>query len=69
MAKLHVESDDLKILARRREIKVNERRKMLRMPKGAVVGLKTWGRIYFLTHHRGWTLIVVKKHRRGTVND
>ena len=58
MAKIHVESNDLKILARGK-VKVNEKRKMLRMSRGAVAGLKTRGRIDFLTNHRGWTLVTV----------
>ena len=68
MARIHVESNDLKILARGM-VRVNEKRKMLRMSRGAVVGLKTRGRIDFLTNHRGWTLVMVKKHRQGTVNE
>ena len=54
---MHVESADLKILARMGKVKVDAERKVLRMSKGLVVGLKTWGRIDFLTHHRGWVLV------------
>ena len=54
---MHVESKDLEILARTGKVKADAGRKVLRMSKGLVVGLKTWGRIDFLTHHRGWVLV------------
>ena len=57
--KMHVESNDLTILARGGQVKADAGRKVLRMSKGAVAGLKTWGRIDFLTHHRGWSLVMV----------
>lgn len=57
MAKKHVEGDDVKILARVGRVKVNEEKETLRMSKGAVIGIKTWGRIDFLTNHRGWSLV------------
>lgn len=63
---MHVESDDLKILARIGKVKVDAGRKVLRMSKGLIVGLKTWGRIDFLTQHRGWVLVTVKS-RQDTV--
>ena len=56
---MHVESNDLTILARGGKVKADAGRKVLRMSKGAVAGLKTWGRIDFLTHHRGWSLVMV----------
>ena len=57
MAKKHDESDDVRILARIGRVKVNEGKKTLRMSKGAFIGIRTWGRIDFLTNHRGWTLV------------
>ena len=63
---MHVEGDDQKILARIGKVKVDAGRKVLRMSKGLIVGLKTWGRIDFLTHRRGWVLVTVKS-RQDTV--
>ena len=57
MAKKHDESDDVRILARTGRVKLNEEKKTLRMSKDAVVGIRTWGRIDFLTNHRGWSLV------------
>ena len=54
---MHVESKDLEILARTGKVKADAGRKVLHLSKGLVVGLKTWGRIDFLTHHRGWVLV------------
>ena len=57
MAKKHVEEDDAKILDRTGRVSVDEEKKMLRMSKDAVIGIKAWGRIDFLTNHQGWTLV------------
>ena len=57
MAKKHEEGKDVEILARIGRVRVNEEKKTLRMSKDAVIGIKTWGRIDFLTNHRGWTLV------------
>lgn len=57
MPKKHVEGDDVRILTRVGRVKVNEEKKTLRMSKDAVVGIRTWGRIDFLTNHRGWSLV------------
>ena len=57
MAKKHVEGDDVRALARAGRVKVNEEKKTLRMSKDAVIGIRTWGRIDFLTNHRGWSLV------------
>ena len=59
MAKRHDEEDDLKILCRDGRFKVDTVRKILRMSKGTDVGIKTWGRIDFLTHYKGYSLITV----------
>lgn len=37
--------------------RVNSERKTLHVSKGAVVGIKMWGKIDYLTHYRGWTLV------------
>ena len=39
-----------------RVCKVNVPAKSLQMPKRAIVGIKMWGKIDFLTHYCGWTL-------------
>ena len=57
MGQKHDESNDVDILIRVGRIKVNKEKKILRMSKGTDVGIRTWGRIDFLTHYRGWTLI------------
>lgn len=57
MAKKHDESNDVDILIRVGRVKVNKEKKVLRMSKGTDVGIRTWGRIDFLTHYRGWALI------------
>jgi hypothetical protein len=57
MEERHQESNDIKFLARMGKVRINEEEKTIRMPKGAVKGIKTWGRIDFLCNHRGWTLI------------
>ena len=68
MMKIHVESNDQAILTRLGKVKVNVRRKMLRLSKGAVIGLKTIGRIDFLTNHQGWTL-VEPEEQQGSVKE
>ena len=57
MAKKHDESNDVDILIRVGRVKVNEEKKKLRVSKDALIGIRTWGRIDFLTNHRGWTLV------------
>lgn len=57
MAKKHEEGNDLRVLDRGGKVRISEGSKTLRVSKGAVIGIKTWGRIDFLTHHRGWTLV------------
>ena len=57
MAKKHEEGNDVEILARVGRVRVKEETKTLRMSKDAVIGIRTWGRIDFLTNHRGWTLV------------
>ena len=57
MSRNHEEGSDMRILARTGRVQVDERMKSLRMSKDALVGIRTWGRIDFLTNHRGWTLV------------
>ena len=57
MSKKHDEAIDEKILDRSGRVKVDGKKKTLRMSKDAFAGIRTWGRIDFLTNHRGWTLV------------
>ena len=51
----HDESGALKSFAR--VGKIDAARKTLTLPKGATVGIKTWGKVDFLTHYCGWSLV------------
>lgn len=55
MAKRHDESKDLQSFTR--VGRVSSERKTLHVSKGAIVGIKMWGKIDYLTHYRGWTLV------------
>lgn len=55
MGKNHDESKDLRSFARVGRVNAGER--TLILSKDAAVGIKTWGRIDFLTHFCGWTLV------------
>lgn len=50
----HDENKDLRSFARVGRANAGE--KKLYLSKDAVVGIKTWGRIDFLTHYCGWKL-------------
>lgn len=54
MAKRHNQDNAVKSVAR--ICKVNVPAKSLLVSKGAIIGIKTWGKIDFLTHYCGWTL-------------
>ena len=43
MKKTHVENNDVQSLARNGRVGVNADKKMLRVSKNAVIGIKTWG--------------------------
>ena len=55
MAKKHDESGALKSFAR--VGRIDAARKVLTLPEGANAGIKTWGKIDYLTNHCGWTLV------------
>ena len=55
MAKRHDENKDLKSFSR--VGKINYSDKTLRASKSAIIGIRLWGRIDFLTHYCGWTFI------------
>ena len=57
MKKTHVENNDVQILARMGRVGVNADKKMLRVSKNAVIGIKTWGKIDYLVNHRGWSMV------------
>ena len=52
MAKKHDEKKDLKCVSRVAEITGNH----IIIPKNAVIGIHTWGRIDFLVHYCGYVL-------------
>ena len=52
MAKKHDEKKDLKCVSRVSEINGNH----IIIPKNAVIGIHTWGRIDFLVHYCGYVL-------------
>ena len=52
MAKKHDERKDLKCVSRVAEINGNH----IIIPKNAVIGIHTWGRIDFLVHYCGYVL-------------
>jgi len=54
MTKKHEEVGDREILARSGRVKVDEDHKTLHLSKNAFAGIRTWGRIDFLTNHQGW---------------
>ena len=56
MKKTHVENNDVQSLARNGRVGVNADKKMLRVSKNAVIGIKTWGKNDYLVNHRGWAM-------------
>lgn len=54
MAK-HDENKDLRLISR--IAKVNYADKTIQASKDTVIGIRTWGRIDYLTHYCGWTFI------------
>ena len=53
MAKRHSEDKAVRSVAR--VCKVDAKAKTLQVSKGAIIGIKTWGKMDFLTHYCGWT--------------
>ena len=52
MSKKHDENKDLRLISR--IAKINYYDKTIQAPKSAIIGIKTWGRIDYLTHYCGW---------------
>lgn len=55
MSKKHDENKDLRLVSR--IARIDNSNKTIQAPKSAIIGNTTWGRIDFLTHYCGWTLI------------
>lgn len=55
MKRNHDESKDLRSFSK--VGRVNRGDKTLRTPKGSLIGIKMWGKIDFLIHYCGWTLV------------
>ena len=55
MNKKHDENKDLRLISR--IAKIDYSTKTIQAPKTAIIGIKSWGRIDFLTHYCGWHFI------------
>ena len=55
MSKKHDENKDLRLVSR--IAKIDYSNKSIQAPKSAIIGIRTWGRIDYLTHYCGWTFI------------
>ena len=55
MAKKHDENKDLRLVSR--IAKIDYSNKTIQASKSAIIGIKTLGRIDFLTHYCGWFFI------------
>ena len=55
MNKKHDENKDLRLISR--IAKIDYSTKTIQTPKTAIIGIKSWGRIDFLTHYCGWHFI------------
>lgn len=53
--KKHDENKDVRIL--QRYLRVDTHNKVIKASKDTVVGIRLWGRIDYLTKHRGWFFI------------
>ncbi len=52
MNKKHDENKDLRLISR--VAKVDYSNKTIQAPKSAIIGIRSWGRIDFLTRYCGW---------------
>ena len=64
MAKKHDEKKDLKCVSRVAEINGNH----IIIPKNAVIGIHTWGRIDFLLHYCGYVVIRSNNVKASNLN-
>ena len=53
MSKKHDENKDLRLISR--IAKIDYSNKTIQAPKSAIIGIRSWGRIYFLKRYCGWT--------------
>lgn len=70
MSKKHDENKDLRLISR--IAKIDYSMKTIQAPKSTVIGIRSWGRIDFLTRHCGWSFFwnnEVKVPVRLAVND
>ena len=70
MSKNHDENKDLRLVSR--IAKIDYSNKTIQAPKSAIIGIKTLGRIDYLTHYCGWTFIwnnEVRISRRNIYSD
>lgn len=56
IGKIHDENQDVMRLSRNK-IQVNQGTKTIKAPKGTIIGNKSWGRIDFLCHYKGYHFI------------
>lgn len=55
MRKRHEEERDVRCLSK--VAKCDWRNKTIKANKGALIGIKSWGRIDYLTHYKGWVFL------------
>lgn len=55
MSKIHDENKDIQLL--KRVCYVNVGTKIIQAPKSSIIGIKTWSKIDFLVHHKGYHFI------------
>lgn len=55
MSKIHDENKDIQLL--KRVCYVNQGSKTIQAPKSAIIGIKSWAKIDFLVHHKGYHFI------------
>lgn len=55
MAKKHDENQDVQVLGRK--FKIDTVKKIINASHSQLIGNKTWGRIDYLTHYCGYTLV------------
>lgn len=55
MSKQHDENEDVRILSRK--CYVNQGTKTIKASRSANIGIRSWGRIDFLTHYKGYHFI------------
>lgn len=73
MSKKHDENKDIRLVSR--IAKIDYANKTIQAPKSAIIGIKTWGRIDYLTNYCGWFFIwnnevlITGRHNSSDDND